>query len=124
MSALFQIDYLKGDKWVSLPVLSVSESGHPAWQQLNFDAVCTRTLRFINKNPEDTHRHIYKIKINSLFSAAYQIRVVKDGMKLYVFVNGKEIACLNIENSPARIGLFSDGRSTVHIKDVLYYQNK
>lgn len=124
MAALFQIDYLKGDKWISLPAQSVSESGHPAWQQLCFDPVCTRALRFINKNPEDTHRHLYKIKVNNLFSAAYQIRIARDGTKLHVFVNDKEIASPNVGNRSGRVGLFSDGRSTIHIRDVLYYQNK
>lgn len=49
-------------------------------------------LRFINKNPEDYNRHIYKIRVDELFKASYNLRVVRNSERLFLFIDGVQIA--------------------------------
>lgn len=117
-----QFCYLDGDTWKPLAVKQ-AESGHPAWQGLEFTEVTTTALRMINAGAQDERRHIYRIKARKEFAAACQLRVERMADKLYVYVDNAEMAVVDIGWLPAtRVGLYGDGEGDVTVKDILYYE--
>lgn len=116
-----QVAYLDGDTWKPLPYEKVA-SPHPAWQRLKTDNVKTRGLRFINGNPTDMHRNLYRIKVEKSRQSVNQLRVDKRGQNLHFFVNGKALGTVNMKrNVPTRCGVVSDGNADVTIGNTLYY---
>lgn len=114
------IDYLKDETWVSLETNKEQVASHPAYNYISFSPLKIDGLRFINKEPEDLQRHIYKIRINEQFKEAYNFRAVRKGDLLYLFVDGREVDQLNVDFPASCIGLGSSGASPIY-NGILYY---
>ncbi len=121
MASLLQFSWLDGDTWHPL---SYTEEPyfHPGWQKITFPTIRTKALRMINADPTSYGRHIYRIKTGRACASDCQIRVEKRDSLLYVYVDDREIACVRNRYIPvARVGLFSDGDSALHVANTLYY---
>lgn len=122
VAATQQFSYLDGDTWKPLHVTD-AEQEHPAWQCLVCPETTTKALRMINTGAQDERRHIYRIGVRKEFSAACQLRVVRQCGKLYIYVDDEEKAIMDTDWLPAtRTGLYSDGDGEVLVKDILYYE--
>ena len=77
-------------------------------------------LRFINKNPEDYNRHIYKIRVDELFKTSYNLRVVRNSERLFLFIDGVQIAEFPIDFGDSCIGLYAENTSALY-NGMLYY---
>ena len=121
MAARFHIDYLDGDKWKKLDY-EEAVSDNPAWQRLVMKPVKTRALRFINADPEQHARIIYKIQTTRAFEQRNQLRVEKRGDQLAVYVNNRPMATVDWQLAqPARVGLYTDGTVSPVVVSNLYY---
>lgn len=120
MFSNFNIEFLKQGKWYPLPIKNVSLAEHPVYNKAVFEPVKAEGFRFVNKNAEDLKRHIYKIRIRELFKDSYNVRAVRRGNKLYLFVDGKEVGSYAVDFAESRIGLYSEN-CEVSYNGILYY---
>ena len=114
------VEYLYDGKWHSFPQSETKVAPHPLYNQMTFNPARVERLRFINKEPRDQARHIYKIRVNEKFKESYNIRTVKQEDKVLIFVNGKEICSVNIDFPAAQSGIFADGCALV-FNGILWY---
>lgn len=124
MSDKFHIEYASQGQWYPLSGLQTGKAGHPAYEHVAFTPVQTAALRFINRNPEDLQRHIYKIRVHTTWKDSYHLRAVKKEGRLYLFVDGRETGCWDIDDTPSRVGLYSDNGSPVFNGILLYHLGK
>lgn len=116
----FIIEYLYQGEWHEIKSERVTLAEHPKYNKLSFAPIKMEGLRFINKKPEDLRRHIYKIRIHELFRESYNLRAVRKGDNLFLFVDGKNV-CLQKVNFPvSRIGLFSEKGAPIY-NGILFY---
>ena len=120
MFSNFNIEFLKQGKWYPLPIKNVSLAEHPVYNKAVFEPVKAEGFRFVNKNAEDLKRHIYKIRIRELFKDSYNVRAVRRGNKLYLFVDGKEVGSYAVDFAESRVGLYSEN-CEVSYNGILYY---
>ena len=120
MFSNFNIEFLKQGKWYPLPIKNVSLAEHPVYNKAVFEPVKAEGFRFVNENAEDLKRHIYKIRIRELFKDSYNVRAVRRGNKLYLFVDGKEVGSYAVDFAESRVGLYSEN-CEVSYNGILYY---
>ena len=120
MFSHFKVEYLSQGEWISIPNQEVIIDQHPAYNVLSFLPVKAEGVRFINKDPKDMNRHIYKIGIHELWKDSYHFRAVRKEGRLYLFIDGQEIDNLEIAYPSSRIG-FCSGAYNALYKGVLYY---
>ena len=75
----------------------------------------------MNRNPSDGAHHIYDIRLHELFKDSYNLRSVRDGDTLRLFVDGREMAQLPVKGfGDATIGLVSR-QGTPEYHGLTYY---
>ena len=115
------MEYLDGDKWRPIEYTDGTASNR-AWQKAVFSPVKTRALRFINKDPQQHNRNIYRIKTTRDIASDMQLRIEKRGNEIHIFVDNRELSTITQKKAaPARVGLIADENSNVVVKNVLYY---
>ena len=119
-ASLFQIKYLSGGKWLPL-WYSVKKTRNEGWQRLEFGEIKTEALSFINRDPEDSKRHISGIKADITLPDACQFRFLRENGKLYLFLNNVLVYSLSAPDGPSTVGFYNDGASKVTLEDSLYY---
>ena len=120
MAGNFDISWLEGDTW--RPLSYNKEAGNNAWQTITFPQVKTRGIRFINSDPQQGRRLIYKLKTTRAFESDMQLRVEKRGADINVFVGNRLLSTVKEKTAvPTRVGLYSDGNADVRAKSLLFY---
>ena len=120
MFGQFDVEYLSKGEWLPIPNQNVAVDSHPAYNVLSFTPVKADGVRFINKNPQDLNRHIYKIGVHELWKDAYHFRAVRRDGKLYLFVDGQEIDELEVAYPASLVGFSTDENASLY-KGILYY---
>ena len=122
MFSLMEPSMLAEDgSWKALPVENASVAQNPAYNVASFDPVKASRLRFMNRNPSDGAHHIYDIRLHELFKDSYNLRSVRDGDTLRLFVDGREMAQLPVKGfGDATIGLVSR-QGTPEYHGLTYY---
>lgn len=114
------VEYLDQDTWKPLAFRTTDDT-HPGWQKISFDPIQTQAVRFINSDPEDGRRHLYRIKADIDCQNNYQIRVDRRQGKLHVFLDEVEMDTIDTQWMGAtQVGLFSKGEALV--RDAFYYE--
>ena len=88
---------------------------------MRFKPVRAEALRFINREPTDTHRHIYKIGVSEKVRGSYNVRTVRRGNKIYLFIDGKEICNIDVKAMKASRTGFCQSNYFADYRGVLYY---
>lgn len=120
MFSKFNIEYLWKGEWKSLPIKDITIPEHIMYNKATMAPMQIEALRFINKNPEDYNRHIYKIRVDELFKASYNLRVVRNSERLFLFIDGVQIAEFPIDFGDSCIGLYAENTSALY-NGMLYY---
>ncbi len=122
MFSLMEPSMLAEDgSWKVLPVENASVAQNPAYNVASFDPVKASRLRFINRDPSDGAHHIYDIRLHELFKDSYNLRSVRDGDTLRLFVDGREMAELPVKGfGEATVGLVSR-QGTPEYHGLTYY---
>ncbi|WP_321334943.1 family 43 glycosylhydrolase [uncultured Bacteroides sp.] len=120
----FGVEYLYKGEWHSLDTTRTEIAKHPAYNCSSFTPLKMEGFRIINKNPEDLQQHIYKIRIHELLKESYNLRTVRCGNMLHLFVDGKEICFLDINLPASRIGLCSENCYPVYNGMLFYHTGK
>lgn len=124
MAATQQIAWLDAatDTWHPLEYTE-GKASHQGWQRLDFAPVRTTALRFINSEPTDENRHIYRIATRRGVAALEQLRARRMADMLHLFLGEREVAQVPIKDArPSRIGLYSDGKAPVTVVNDLYFR--
>lgn len=122
MAARMTLSWLDGDTWRPLSYTSSVDESRADWQQLSFSPVKTRALRFINADPTQYNRNIYRIKTTSEFSSDCQLRIEKRGADIRIYVDNDLMTTVSARSAAAaRIGLWSDGVADATVRNMLYY---
>lgn len=116
----FNVEYLSNEKWLPIPTQNVAVDSHPAYNVLSFAPVKAEGVRFINKNPQDLDRHIYKIGLHEQWKDSYHFRAVRRAGKLYIFVDGQEFDNIEVAYPASKIGFCASDTPSLY-KGVLYY---
>ncbi len=115
------MEYLDGDTWRPVSYTEGNASNR-AWQKAVFTPVKTRALRFINKDPQQHNRNIYRIKTRRDFAANIQLRIEKRGSEISIFADNRQMATIvQKKTSPAQVGLVAGEGCNVKVVDTLYY---
>lgn len=120
----FVIEYLCDGKWHVLKSEQVEVAKHPAYNRLSFAPIRVEGIRFINKDPLDLRRHIYKIRVHELFKASYNLRTERKGDNLFLFVEGVNRCSLNLKYPASFIGLCSEKGFPVYNGILFYHTGK
>lgn len=120
MFSYLNIEYLSDGDWYPLYGKVSDSTMNVKYNKLSFDNIWAERFRFLNKNPEDYNRHIYKIRINELWKESYNIRSVREDNKLFLFVDGKKIVEIPILFEESYIGLYSED-GCISYNGALYY---
>lgn len=122
MFALVEPSLMRSDgSWMPIPVADAAVDSNPAYNVAKFAPVEGNRMRFINRKPTDGGHHIYDIRIHELFKDSYNLRAVRDGDVLRLFVDGRQMAELPVGKfGDAIVGLVSaQGNPEYH--GVTYY---
>jgi len=108
----FHIYYVKDGKWQPINNFKPVAWEHPGLSRIEFPAVETSELVFVNKMAENENFVmrdflLQKILVNEVFKQSYNLRVVKNKDKILFFVDGIQVYTLPESFQPSRIGLFS-----------------
>ena len=115
-------EYKYKDKWHPVPISTIQLAENPTYNEASFSRpIKADALRFINKEAQDLNPYIYKIRVKEIFKDSYNIRCVKLNDQLIIFVDGKQITSLPIDNRPAQVGLLSEGAGS-SFNGILRYQ--
>lgn len=91
------------------------------YNRADFAAVKAEGLRFINRRPQDTSRHIYKIGVGESLCSSYHLCTVRHGSELHLWLDGKELCTVDLKKLAAsRVGL-AGGNYFAEFRGVLYY---
>lgn len=122
MFALMEPSYVAADgSWKTIDTANASVADNPAYNVVTFDPVNASRLRFINNDPSDGGYHIYDIRLHELFKDSYNLRAVRDGDDLRIFLDGREMAQLPVKAfAPSTVGLVSE-QGTPEYHGTLYY---
>ena len=129
MFDFFDISYRKADEWLPLNNKEYSHTKqlksviaqHPAYNVMETSMPGCDGIRFINKNAEDFQNHIYKIQIHELWKESYNIRCIRSGDLVYLYVDGKQIYQLPVDFASSRIGFHTESGKPTY-EGVMYYQ--
>lgn len=114
-------EYLIDGKWHSIDTSNANIADNPMYNYTSFEPTKMEGLRFINSIPTDNRRHIYKIIVNECLKENYNFRSIRRGNDLYLFIDGKEVAKVDVTNMPAsRFGLCA-GNYAPSFNGILYY---
>lgn len=92
--------------WQKIPVAQAGVDSNPAYNVASFAPMKGDRMRFINRNPSDGGHHIYDIRIHELFKDSYNLRAVREGDTLRLFVDGRMMAQLPVKGfGDAVVGL-------------------
>lgn len=114
------VEYLWEDKWRTFSGTAAIDAQHPGLSRLDFPPVYAEALRFTNKQADDLQQYIYRIHVNQLFQASYNLRAVKTNNSLRLFIDGKEIDHIPVNLGKSQVGLFSTRRSSTFNGIMLY----
>ncbi len=117
MFDLMDVAYEAEDgSWINLPTDGARVAAHPLYNEAAFAPVKAKRLRFINRDPSDGGHHIYDIRMHELFKDSYNLRAVREGDKLHIFVDGRELSPVPVaEFGPSTIGIeVLDGNPEFH----------
>jgi GH43 family beta-xylosidase len=102
------VEYKQDGKWHPAPISQIVTPDNPIYSEAVFGhPIKTGALRFINKDPEDQRRYIYKIRTKEKFKTSYNLRFVKRGNVLYIGVDGHPTTQMKISNTPSQVGIYS-----------------
>lgn len=94
--------------WSVIPTGNATVADNPAYNVVSFEPMKGERLRFINRKPTDGGHHIYDIRLHEIFKDSYNLRAVRDGDVVRLFVDGREMADLPVKGfGPATVGLVS-----------------
>ena len=116
----FTVQYLADGKWHPVDNSQVTVADNPMYNKLTFAPVKADGVRFINRVPTDQGRHIYKLRVHEMLKESYNLRTVRDGEKLYLFIDGREVGSLELPFQASRVVLGGSNYSTDY-RGVLYY---
>lgn len=107
--------------WEAIPVADAGVDANPAYNVATFTPMKGSRMRFINRNPTDGAHHIYDIRLHELFKESYNLRAVREGDTLRIFVDGLMMAQLPVKGfGDAVVGLASaQGNPEFH--GITYY---
>ncbi len=115
------VSYLVDGKWYSLDDSNATIAENPMYNKLSFAPVKIDGLRFINTEGPDTQRHLYKIGVNEALKESYNFRVVRNNAQVYLYIDGREVAAVDVTKLPAsKVGLCA-GNMYPSYKGVMYY---
>jgi hypothetical protein len=125
MFAFMTVESLQPDgSWKSISTDAAAIADNPTYNTLKFAPERVEQLRFINKNAGDGAYHIYKIRVNQLLNDSYNLRAVRLGDTLHLFLDGKDVAELNVTSyGPSVIGLRSISGSPEYHGTLYYHRN-
>jgi len=95
---------------------------NPTFCVASFDPVTAERMRFINNDPTDSSRHIYRIRVHELFKDSYNLRTVRstDG-SLRIFVDGREVALIPVDKFGASLVGLDAQAGSPEFHGTLYY---
>jgi GH43 family beta-xylosidase len=114
------IMYRSDGSWKPLSGLKKEASGHPAFDSLSFNPVYADGIRFTNKGA-DNNRYFYKIWIGESNRLSYNLRARKVGKEVYFFIDGKNVARLEHQFGPSRVGIFTENNVSGFNGAMLYH---
>lgn len=121
MPGKFHAEYLSEGRWHPIEGGKTSVADNPKYNVMQFEPVRAEGLRFINCRPTDTAPHIYKIGVGEQLRESYNLRAVRCGAVLHLFVDGKEMGSVEVRSlKPSRVG-FCDSNYFADYRGVLYY---
>ena len=122
MFSKMNTDYLLNGKWYKIDTSKADiDDENPSYNRNKMKLTKLEGLRFINKVGSDTRRHIYKIMIGEKLKENYNLRTIRNGDKLFLYVDGKQVAEMGITNMPASKFALSADNYNVDYKGILYY---
>lgn len=116
----FTVEYFQQGAWHPLDVSRQDVADHPAYNRLTFAPVRAEKIRLINKQPQDLERHSYQLRLHARWKEQYHFRAVRENDRLYLFVDGAEIATFPVDYPASRIGLWAEGCRPAY-NGILYY---
>ncbi len=116
----FKVEYFRQGAWHCLDVSRQDVADHPAYNRLTFAPVRAEKIRLVNKRPRDLERHSYRLRLHALWKEQYHFRAVREKDRLYLFVDGVEIATFPVDYPASRIGLWAEGCRPAY-NGILYY---
>ena len=116
----FTVQYLADGKWHPVDNSQVTVADNPMYNKLTFAPVKADGVRFINRVPTDQGRHIYKLRVHEVLKESYNLRTVRDGETLHLFIDGQEVGSLELPFQASRIAL-GDSNYPTDYRGVLYY---
>lgn len=115
-------EYLIDGKWYAIDASKASiAENNPMYNVASFESTKVEGLRFINSNPTDNRRHIYRIMVNEKLKENYNLRSIRRGNQLFLYVDGKEIGKCDLATMPASKFGLSAGNYAPTYKGILYY---
>ena len=122
MFNFFNVERLGSDgRYNAIDASAAATDTNPRYSILATNGIEAEGLRFINKEGADTQRHIYTIDIDEALCATYNLRCVRDGNSLHLFVDGKQLASIDLANMPASQIAFGSANYHAPLKGILYY---
>ena len=111
---LYHIYYMKDGRPQPIDRFRKADWEHPGQSRIEFPAVETTELIFVNKVAENENFvmrdfSLQKVWVNEVVKQQYNLRAVKNNGKIVFFVDGKEVYRLPANFQPSRVGLFSAG---------------
>ncbi len=116
MTAYYKIK----DRWLPLKQIQRKAGFHPAFDAVTFEAVKAEGLRFVNKDPSDQNHYVYKLWVSELSRVVYNLRIIRQGNELIVWLNGKEVATVKHALPPSKVGLFTT-RGSARFNDIICF---
>lgn len=121
MFRFLDVAYLADGEWHSIDSSGATVASRPGYNRLELPEVKAEALRFINSNPTDTRRHIYKVGVGAALRGSYNLRTVRSGSELHLWLNGKEQCTIDLRKMPAsRVGL-TGSNYFADYRGVMYY---
>lgn len=114
-------EYLIDGKWRVIDTSNATIADNPMYNVASFEPIKVDGLRFINSNPTDNRRHIYKIMVNEMLKENYNLRSIRRGDQLYLYVDGKEIGKFDLFSMQASKVMLCAGNCLPTYKGILYY---
>ena len=121
MFGKLNVEYFANGSWHAVEGEAAEVACNPMYNVMRFKPVRAEALRFINREPTDTHRHIYKIGVSEKLRGSYNVRTVRRGNKIYLFIDGKQICNIDVKAMKASRTGFCQSNYFADYRGVLYY---